>query len=72
LAKTTQNQVKMKDTMVKKASPTLWLVIINLYFCIRLVLQWLIMRLQAKSVERGWEKLMRRVALMPTLQKGRC
>ena len=36
-----------------------------------MVLQWLIMRLQAKSVERGWEKLMRRVALMPTLLKGR-
>lgn len=40
-------------------------------FCIGLVLQWLIMRLQAKSVERGWEKLMRWVALMPNLAKGR-
>uniref|UniRef100_A0A0A9GKW4 Uncharacterized protein n=1 Tax=Arundo donax TaxID=35708 RepID=A0A0A9GKW4_ARUDO len=33
--------------------------------------QWLIMRLQAKSVERGWVKLMRRVALMATLPKER-
>jgi len=32
--------------------------------------QWLIMILQPKSVERGWEKLMPRIALIPTLPKG--
>jgi hypothetical protein len=34
-----------------------------------LAFQWWIMRLQAKSVERGWEKLMRRVALIVTRAK---
>ena len=48
----------------------LWLERISVPSNTLLVLQWLIMILQPKSVERGWEKLMPRIALIPTLPKG--